>query len=287
MKLFVQRKPVFSYVLFTFAISWGYWLILFAALGTPLIPPVQLIPFIYGPTIAAIAMAIITGGVSGLKKLLSKFLIWRVKGLWIVAVIFILPLLQIATLLIYDTLHPGSAGNFAPSGLLWWLLGPLISFPFGPLGEELGWRGFMLPRLQSRYNALVSSLVIGVVWTFWHTPLFWAPSGSPISGNPVTIAAIGWFLASALSLSIFFTWIYNNTRGSVLIAIALHSVVNAGIAFKLFSDVTQETITFTNQWLTLPMLVVALVLIRYFGAKRLSRLELVEGETMISAKEIG
>jgi membrane protease YdiL (CAAX protease family) len=274
MKLFFQRKPVISFVLFTFAISWGYWLFLFVSYGTPLIPPVQLIPFVYGPTLAAIAMTIITGGVSSLKKLLSKCLGWRVKGFWIVAVFFILPLLQIATLLIYDMLHPGSAGNFAPSGLLWWLLGPLISFPFGPLGEELGWRGFMLPRLQSRYNALVSSLVIGVVWTFWHTPLFWAPSGSPISGNPVTIAAIGWFLASALSLSILYTWIYNNTKGSVLIAIVLHSVVNAGIALRLFPDLTPEVITSTNQWLALPLLLAALLIIRYFGAMRLSRSEL-------------
>jgi len=138
MKLFLQRKPVISFVIFTFTISWGYWLFLFAVHGTPLIPPLELIPFVYGPMLAAIAMTVITGGASGLKKLLSKCLVWRMKGFWIVAAIFIYPLLQIATLLTCEIFRPGSIGTFAPTGLFWWLLGPIISLPFGPLGEELG-----------------------------------------------------------------------------------------------------------------------------------------------------
>jgi membrane protease YdiL (CAAX protease family) len=285
--VFIKRHPVWTYFVMVFAISWGYWLVLFAAFGTPLIPPAQLIPFVYGPTLAAIGLTTIAGGRSALKELLSKFLVWRVGGSWILAVVFILPSLQIATLLVYDSLHPGSAGPFAPNNLYWWFLGPLLALPFGPLGEELGWRGYLLPRIQSRHTALASSLLIGVVWTFWHAPLFWATSGSPISGSPVTIAAVASFLALSLPLSIFFAWIYNNTKGSVLIAMALHCVLNGQIAYHLFPEVTQAAIKATNQWLALPMLLLALVVIRFLGAARLSRVIFVEGETMVSAKEVG
>jgi membrane protease YdiL (CAAX protease family) len=97
------------------------------------------------------------------------------------------------------------------------------------IGEEFGWRGFLLPRLQTRHNALVSALIVGVLWAIWHIPLFfikgtsqydWGSQGGLL---PATLAYSVFVIVS----SIQFTWVFNNTRGSVLLAAVLHGASNA------------------------------------------------------------
>jgi membrane protease YdiL (CAAX protease family) len=93
-------------------------------------------------------------------------------------------------------------------------------FPGSALGEELGWRGFALPRLQARRSALAASLIVGAVWGIYHLPLF-------LLGSPTRPFAL--FLPFALScviMSIFYTWMYNGTGGSLLIAVLLHAATN-------------------------------------------------------------
>jgi len=93
-------------------------------------------------------------------------------------------------------------------------------FPGSALGEELGWRGFALPRLQARRSALAASLIVGAVWGTYHFPLF-------LLGSPVRPFAL--FLPFALScviMSIFYTWMYNGTGGSLFIAVLLHAATN-------------------------------------------------------------
>ncbi len=91
----------------------------------------------------------------------------------------------------------------------------------------MGWRGFALPRLQKRSTALVSTLIVGVLWALWHTPLFFVV-GNPMASYPYTY----WF-AFVLGLSVIFTWLYNNARGSVLIVALLHVGINTVGAMML------------------------------------------------------
>ncbi len=88
----------------------------------------------------------------------------------------------------------------------------------GPLSEELGWRGYALDRLQTRWNALVSSLIVGLVWSLWHLPLFLIPGTSQ---HEMGVPFIG-FLIKLTSSSVLYTWLYNNTRRSLWSAILLH-----------------------------------------------------------------
>jgi membrane protease YdiL (CAAX protease family) len=90
----------------------------------------------------------------------------------------------------------------------------------GPLGEELGWRGYLLPALQSRVGALTASAIIGAIWAFWHLPLVWMPSQA-VSHIPFPL-----FLVSLAGLSIIYTWLSNSTRGNLLLAILLHAQLN-------------------------------------------------------------
>ena len=86
--------------------------------------------------------------------------------------------------------------------------------------EEVGWRGYLLPRLQDRIGALTASIVIGVVWAAWHAPLFWLETTSQASFSPI------WFTLHAVALSVLMTWMYNGTGGSLLLAVLFHGVVN-------------------------------------------------------------
>jgi membrane protease YdiL (CAAX protease family) len=88
------------------------------------------------------------------------------------------------------------------------------------LGEELAWRGFALPRLLTRHNALVASLVLGVLWALWHLSLVWT------EGNAMYQLPIWLLLVDIPAKSILFTWVFLHTRGSVLLAMLLHGATN-------------------------------------------------------------
>jgi membrane protease YdiL (CAAX protease family) len=88
------------------------------------------------------------------------------------------------------------------------------------LGEELAWRGFALPRLLTRYNALAASLILGVIWALWHLPLLWT-EGGPMYQLPVWL-----LLLDVTAKAVLFTWVFLHTRGSVLIAMLFHGATN-------------------------------------------------------------
>jgi membrane protease YdiL (CAAX protease family) len=95
----------------------------------------------------------------------------------------------------------------------------------GPLGEEPGWRGFALPRLQARFGPLLGSLVLGVLWGSWHLVGF-------LGGwlGPFSLSAFAGIILSGMAFSVIVTWLYNNTRGSVLLAILVHGASNAAVS---------------------------------------------------------
>jgi membrane protease YdiL (CAAX protease family) len=97
---------------------------------------------------------------------------------------------------------------------------------YGPLPEELGWRGYALDGLQARYNALVSSLILGIVWALWHVPLFFMKGQWQHDVLKFGTLDFWTFIFSPIFLSILFTWIYNNTNRSTLSAILFHFMCN-------------------------------------------------------------
>jgi membrane protease YdiL (CAAX protease family) len=94
----------------------------------------------------------------------------------------------------------------------------------GPLGEEIGWRGWLLPRMQSRLSPLLSSLIVGLVWGVWHLPLHLR--GVYDAGMGAGLAGFALRIASSCLLAVIFTWLYNRSRGGLLVVILLHTSVN-------------------------------------------------------------
>jgi hypothetical protein len=105
-----------------------------------------------------------------------------------------------------------------------------VLFVTDGLGEELAWRGFALPRLLTRYNALVASLGLGVLWGAWHLPLVWT-EGAPLYQQPVWL-----LLLDITAKSVLFTWVFLHTRGSVLLAALLHATTNLFVVSPVIAE---------------------------------------------------
>ncbi|MDY6958566.1 MAG: CPBP family intramembrane glutamic endopeptidase [Halobacteriota archaeon] len=113
------------------------------------------------------------------------------------------------------------------SELIWASNPPMILFYFftvlltqGPLQEEFGWRGYALDRLQARFNALKASVILGLMWGLWHFPYMFT------QGEEVVYQNLWGFLLSSILITILFTWLYNNTGGSILVALLFHTSFN-------------------------------------------------------------
>ena len=217
----MKQDSVASFFVLACAISWIFWVpaVLYIKLALPEgeIPEWLMMPMLlgtWGPVFAALIMTGIFWGKPGVKKLLGKFLVWRVGFRWWLVTLLFVPAVLLVAMGIY-ILQGGALGRFDAGQWYAVQLSPVFVLIFGPLGEELGWHGYALSRLQRKYSALWCSVIVGVLWTCWHAPAFWAPEGTAISGQPVTLLAVGRYLIFVIGMSILHTLVYNNTKRSV------------------------------------------------------------------------
>ena len=218
-----------AYALLAYAVSWLLWVPYYlspAGLGLlPVaLPGLVVVLGQYGPTVAAFALAGATGSGAAVRRLRRRYGQWRVHAGWyLLAVLGPLGLLGL-TLVAWGGAAPlaGALGPDGPSLLLEYLLSVFVLKLVlgGALGEEAGWRGFALPRLQARHGALGGSLLLGAVWAGWHAPHYLNPAR--VAQNPPLPFAVG-----ILALAVVFTWVANRTGGSLLLVILLHAAVNS------------------------------------------------------------
>jgi membrane protease YdiL (CAAX protease family) len=190
--------------------------------------------FIYlggiGPPLAGIVMTGLMEGHAGLIELGWRIVdIRRIKPGWYLVIFVLIP--AIAGIAIVIDLLLGSSAqalNFGPvlaqlAHPFKFLLFAVFMLLFGPLPEEIGWRGYALDRLQARYNALTASVILGAAWGLWHVPLFFLEGYYARFGEaPEPIG----FMYDIIIISVLYTWIYNHTRRSILAAILFHFMVN-------------------------------------------------------------
>jgi uncharacterized protein len=184
-----------------------------------------------GPFLAAFIMTGATEGRAGTSRLLRRIVLWRVGLRW-----YLLALLGIPAITVLGAIVlPGVLASFQTPALSLLVTYP-VSFVVslligGPLGEEPGWRGFALPRLQRLQGPLVGSLVLGILWASWHLPYFWMPEwGTPKN----SLLDIVWFVLADIALTVVYTWVFNNTKGSLLIVILVHASNDAFFINQLF-----------------------------------------------------
>jgi membrane protease YdiL (CAAX protease family) len=228
----LRRHPIACYLAVTFAVTWGAWIPL-AVTGRAVtigFTPVYLLGLI-GPAIGAVVTTAIVGGTEGLRGLSARILRIRTGARWWsigpgivlgVGLVVGAGALVIATFGIAG-LHPwadfGAFNGFplADPLVLWLLLIVINGF-----GEETGWRGYLLPHLQRRWSPLVSSLVVGVVWSAWHIPAFFITE----TYRQMPLAFIPLFVVSLTCGSVVLTWLYNRGRSSILLVAVWHGTYN-------------------------------------------------------------
>jgi len=269
---FFQRYPLFSFFVLAIGLTWIF--MITDALGSHSIVPFRLpVPLLivmgYMPTLAAVVVAFKTEGRKGVRALFRKLTIAQVGFGWYFFAVFGLAVLFVTAVIVYNQFSGlpelsilsektppfNSPLELVPQIAVLFLIVGIIN------GEELAWRGFALPKLQAKYNALTSSLILGMIWSVFHLPLFFTVTGSSQSDWSFIN-----FLVSTCAISVLYTWMYNNTRGSVLMAYLLHASANTWS--QVFSIDHANVVL---NWIVAGMLVVAAIVVTLInGAENLS-----------------
>jgi membrane protease YdiL (CAAX protease family) len=289
--------PLLFYVLIAYGGTWIVWLpFLLSADGLGLMSSSSPLPLIVigglatftGPAVGAFVMTGVTEGRAGVRRLLRKMVLWRVGLRWYLFTFLGFPvILTLGTIVV-----PGNLASFESMDPLSLLLAyvPFFVYPAlligGPLGEEPGWRGFALPRLQRQHGPLVGSLILGPLWTFWHVAPVWLASW--YAAGTLNIYNFVLYLFFICSWTVVMTWVFNNTKGSVFMAILGHTSVDAfpnAILWPLLPAslaVTGYGVNFGYYGMVLSMGVLALVVIALTGG-RLGYQHLQQEEDLESA----
>lgn len=273
----LQSRSLWLFLLITFAFSWIFWIP--KALATQgLMRPSFLTRFLlspfnpaaFGPAVGAFTLTYLEDGKKGVIRLLKRAIDYRIDKKWWIPTIFLMPVIIGGALLL--SLFSGES---MPE--LFWISNPMmivvsffwILFLGGPLQEEFGWRGYALDRLQARWSALLSSIFLGTIWFAWHLPMFWI-TDELIYGKPM----VGFWISDVF-LAILMTWLYNNTNGSILVAMIFHAMFNLSV----FIFPALETDMGSLYFLIGFIIVVSAVII-IWGPKRLTRKKHIERNAM-------
>jgi membrane protease YdiL (CAAX protease family) len=229
----IPDRPVRQAITFvgvTFAVSLAVYLpIVASARGwIPLdVPPSLSALGVFGPAVATMLLLVRERGREGLSTLVRDATARAFGARWWVVTLVLPPALLGAMYAVYRLVggshHTTSTvATFSEAGLAALVAVPVMVLVIVALayGEEAGWRGYLLPRLQTRWSALTASLLVGVVWFLWHVPLLFLP-GDQNGAMPLPLLA-----AFVLASAVLYTWLYNNTGGSVLAVTLLHGGLN-------------------------------------------------------------
>lgn len=234
----IRRRPLPTFFILAYALSWC---------AVPWAGP-KLLP--WGPALAAVIVLALTDGKTGLKDLVSHMGRWRVGFTWH-AVALSIPISYGLSAVGLNFLFGATVAELDPwSGLL--LLIPLFLL-LGGQWEEPGWTGYALPRLQEGRSAMAASLILSVLRLGWHLPL-------------LLYGAIPWAdSVFIIAMQFVVTWLYNSTRRSVFIVMALHFMQNVGGSFLNPAFAGDDAVSFA--WLKAALYaVIAVGLIVWTGA---------------------
>jgi membrane protease YdiL (CAAX protease family) len=232
---FFRRHPLLSFFLLAYVLSWLTWLPYVLSSDGLGILDLRL-PSLYvaigaftGPFLAGFLMTAVVSGRQGIHSLLKRFVLWRVGIGWYLFAIFGVP----AIALLGALALPGALSTLTQhalvSSLLTYLPALIVTFIIAAGGEEPGWRGFALPRLQERYGPLIGTLLLGLLWGGWHFPLVLTVGygGGPNSNLTAELETSLLQIVAVTFTAIIITWVFNNTQGSLLLAMLVHGALDA------------------------------------------------------------
>jgi membrane protease YdiL (CAAX protease family) len=272
MKSFIKQNSLLSYFVLAYALSWIFWIPVIFVNDPPDEIMLLVLLGIYGASGAGFIVTGIIDGKPGVRKLWARIRNWRVGFKWYLVAFLGAPIIVLAGVILY-TLLGNPTGPFVPSLLPMLLLGSIPAIIFGPLGEEFGWRGVALPRLQERYSAFWSSIILGILHTFWHAPLFFIGGvtfGTIAENGLVTVPL---FLSWVTIGTFVYTFVLNNTAANMLMAILIHWSANTSnnIVFGMFPNLPESAQFHIMTLAQIPGWILVVLLVVVFGPAHLSR----------------
>ncbi len=217
------RLALPGFFLLTFAFTWMAWLASAAwpARGNPWFSgiggPVFLLG-VFAPAFVALALTAYAEGRAGVVRLLARIGRWQVATRWYLFAVGYMAAVKLLAALI----HRVATGTWPAFGDTPWplMLGAILVSTWVQAGEEVGWRGYALPRLATHLGLGGASVLLGVIWALWHLPLFFLPGGGS-EGQSFPI-----YLLHVTALSVAMAWLYWKTGGSLLLVMLMHASVN-------------------------------------------------------------
>jgi len=211
---------LFTFFLITFAITWTCFIAVASISGQPVLRFVLLFAGIFAPSFVAIGLTATAGGSSGVADLLRPLFKWRVGVQWYAFAVVYMAAIKLTVAIV----HRGLVGEWPRFGVEPWyiIVGATITSTMvgGQAGEEIGWRGYALPRLAARLGYPIASVLLGVIWALWHLPLFFV-SGANTRGQSFIVYSV-----QVIALSVAIAWLYVRTGGSLLLTMLMHSAIN-------------------------------------------------------------
>ena len=270
---FIKKHAFLSFLVLAFLISWAPWVMTGQSM------------LVFGPTIAGIILIVITRGKEGLRDIVNQILRVQVRlRWWLIALL--LPCAVAFAAIVINALAGNEAPGFEFFSGQWHLilLFFLVTFIGGPLGEEIGWRGFSVPYLQRKTTPLLTALIIGIAWGGWHLPEFFTAGALHHQMGAVYIPL---FVLSETALSIMMTWLYNKTNSSLLIAgLLFHNAENfwsVALTTNATTDALQggQTSVNMNLWILSVIIYTIFAVVLALSTKGKLGYDKVSGEIMV------
>jgi len=208
------------FLVLTFAVTWICFTTV-AALAIPAHAPLGALLLLLGafaPGLVALWLTARADGSTSVRALLGRTLQWRVAAPWYLFAVGYIAAIKLAVALV----HRMVSGAWPRFGDEPWYLIPaaiVVSTPF-QAGEELGWRGYALPRLTRRFGLARASILLGLIWAGWHLPQFFIRESDTYGQSFVV------FVLQVTALSVAMAWLYAHTNGSLLLVMLMHAAVN-------------------------------------------------------------
>lgn len=249
-QLWMRKQPVFAFYNLAFIITWLFWIpqALYSHGLFPFNSPILYVLGGAGPLAAALMVARALYGKKDGEEVFKPLFHWPVGIIWYLVAIFGGVVIMLASMGLRGELGLGIK-RLTPSMAL---LASFLTYLIAAIPEEIAWRGFALPRLQSRYSAFTSSLIIGALWALWHLPLLF------IKGSTMATYSIIPYLIEVMADSVIYAWLYNSSGGSAPVVIIFHAIIN-----------TVGPNAGTVQ--TVLVLLLAAIIVAVFGPAHLSR----------------
>ncbi len=242
-------KQLAAFFTITYLLTWAAWIPVFSRPDT--VPSQLSFIGLFAPAVCALVLTGLIKGRAGMINMLKQYFVWRLDVKWSLLAFFLIPaiFLFVALFVTKASLQHLWMGNS-------WLF-ITISFLFLMVinsGEEIGWRGFALPRLQSIFaNPLMASIVLGLIWGAWHLPEYLDPAQSSF---PFPV-----FLLFTTGLSIIYTILYNRSSGSLLVAVIFH------VSTDIMPRILNMTVFTSSTWLWITGLTWVAALLLYWRTR--------------------